>query len=77
MFDQKKKIFFIDKPAFLIIHCIVRIKRQVYGIDFSQQLPDIFWMLECYNNKAWRRLGQLGVAWVHLGYIKYIGICGA
>jgi hypothetical protein len=22
-------------------------------------------------------LGQLGVAWVHLGYIKHIGICGA
>jgi hypothetical protein len=27
--------------------------------------------------QAWPRLGQLGVAWVHLGYIKYIGICEA
>ncbi len=34
----------------------------------------------CYNatnNKAWRCLGQLGVAWVHLGHIKYISIYGA
>ena len=29
------------------------------------------------QNEAWRRLGQLGVAWVHLGYSKYNGICGA
>ena len=29
------------------------------------------------QNGASRRLGQLGLAWVHLGHIKYIGICGA
>ncbi len=34
----------------------------------------------CYNatnNKAWCCMGQLRIAWVHLGHIKYIGTYGA
>jgi hypothetical protein len=31
------------------IKIIVRITRRVKGINFSQQLPDIFKILWCYN----------------------------
>jgi hypothetical protein len=53
------------------------IRRQVYRFNFSQQLPDIFWSKSNATNI------KLGIAWVcsellgSLGYIKYIGICGA
>ena len=45
---------------------IVRIKRRVYGIDFSQQLPDIFQILWCYNKM------KLGVAWVSSAWLGFI-----
>ncbi len=56
---------------------IVRIKRRVNGIDFSQQLPDIYFGRYMVQTLSSRRLGQLGAAWFNKVHIKYIGICGA
>ncbi len=52
-----------------LLHTYCRNKETSLQVRLQSTLPDIFRMLECYKHKAWHRLGQLGLAWVHLGYI--------
>ena len=51
-----------------VVTNIVRIRRRVSGFDFSQQLPDIFWLVYDTNIK----LASLGSAQLGLGSLRFI-----
>jgi hypothetical protein len=63
-------MFFVNlKLNKSVVTSIVGIRRRVYRFEFSQQLPDIFQILWCYNKWSFASLGsaQLG-----LGSLRFI-----